>query len=742
MPTIRCVLCAAKQPQDTVFQFPKHTLSQRQWMTVCNLEEVRPSMGVCVRHFERNEINLSMKVPRLSPGAVPTLHPNWPFEGRLIGTIGPPKHGPPQSNSKPLREVPERQAPPSEIPMPIAHAYTHSKPAVQPFVQPLMQPMPETFKKMKIPSATYSRLLAVQNVMKSSSVEKTIERLAVWFLRKESRIEARRHLEDDVSAEEVDRELVGPPEDGMAENGPAEGTLPAPVSNPPAPKLCHDLAEAELLQEMDVQLESEDDPAAIGAGRPGCGVLCDGAAPSPHWATPSAVISEPQLHQLLVEAPVRCPSCMQPVAPATNRISLSYCVNWVCPLCGIPARPPWHSTSGSGQVTTFDAVFAAAVTLSGCSPTGVQRLLNFVNMGRLDCGVFNRLTDAVVSPAIADKFADAMEANRAAALAASPKGLVVAGSYQVDTPDFSVSFGTYTLVDNVTGLVVAQSTVPHRGPGEPTRREELETVRRCLADLRRAEVHVTEFISDRHVGAQRVVARCLPAAKYSYDIRDAAVDVEKRLEAFAARPGYKPLKCWISYLKNHFWSCAKAANGNFELFERLWTIAAHHVVGVHYRRDDGNSCSHGPMEDAEEGRPWLEPGSPAHAAVLRVVHDHRTMRVARLAIAFRHESRLEILRAVDRQYTPKQEPCTLSRLVARKRAAVLDYCAHLGRPYARNGDNGVRHIRAYSRAGGRYLTRPVRSAKTYPHVASLLARVAERRRTTTIAEQTVLAAAG
>ncbi|KAF0290406.1 hypothetical protein FJT64_011388 [Amphibalanus amphitrite] len=653
MPTIRCVLCAAKQPQDTVFQFPKHTLSQRQWMTVCNLEEVRPSMGVCVRHFERNEINLSMKVPRLSPGAVPTLHPNWPFEGRLIGTIGPPKHGPPQSNSKPLREVPERQAPPSEIPMPIAHAYTHSKPAVQPFVQPLMQPMPETFKKMKIPSATYSRLLAVQNVMKSSSVEKTIERLAVWFLRKESRIEARRHLEDDVSAEEVDR---------------------------------------------DVQLESEDDPAAIGAGRPGCGVLCDGAAPSPHWATPSAVISEPQLHQLLVEAPVRCPSCMQPVAPATNRISLSYCVNW--------------------------------------------RLLNFVNMGRLDCGVFNRLTDAVVSPAIADKFADAMEANRAAALAASPKGLVVAGSYQVDTPDFSVSFGTYTLVDNVTGLVVAQSTVPHRGPGEPTRREELETVRRCLADLRRAEVHVTEFISDRHVGAQRVVARCLPAAKYSYDIRDAAVDVEKRLEAFAARPGYKPLKCWISYLKNHFWSCAKAANGNFELFERLWTIAAHHVVGVHYRRDDGNSCSHGPMEDAEEGRPWLEPGSPAHAAVLRVVHDHRTMRVARLAIAFRHESRLEILRAVDRQYTPKQEPCTLSRLVARKRAAVLDYCAHLGRPYARNGDNGVRHIRAYSRAGGRYLTRPVRSAKTYPHVASLLARVAERRRTTTIAEQTVLAAAG
>ena len=55
-------------------RFPRHTLSQRRWMTICNIEEVRPSMGVCVRHFERREINLTMKVPRLSPGAVPTLN--------------------------------------------------------------------------------------------------------------------------------------------------------------------------------------------------------------------------------------------------------------------------------------------------------------------------------------------------------------------------------------------------------------------------------------------------------------------------------------------------------------------------------------------------------------------------------------------------------------------------------------------------------------------------------------------
>ena len=61
-------------------------------MEVCSVDEVRPSMGVCVRHFEMSEINLSTKVPRLSPGAVPTLHASSErFTGRVMGAIGLPK---------------------------------------------------------------------------------------------------------------------------------------------------------------------------------------------------------------------------------------------------------------------------------------------------------------------------------------------------------------------------------------------------------------------------------------------------------------------------------------------------------------------------------------------------------------------------------------------------------------------------------------------------------------------------
>ena len=83
----------------------------------------------------------------------------------------------------------------------------------------------------------------------------------------------------------------------------------------------------------DVQLELEDDPVSGTGGADttsAAGGLCDGRpAPVPHWEPPSAVISEPQLHVLLMESPTRCPSCLQPVPPNINRISLSYSVTWV-----------------------------------------------------------------------------------------------------------------------------------------------------------------------------------------------------------------------------------------------------------------------------------------------------------------------------------------------------------------------------------------------------------------------------
>ena len=75
----------------------------------------------------------------------------------------------------------------------------------------------------------------------------------------------------------------------------------------------------------------------------------------------------------------------------------------------------------------MDTVWAAAVTLSGCHESKVDRMLQFANMGRLSHATFHRLTNKVIQPVVRDTYELKLQANREAAMAASPDGLIIAG---------------------------------------------------------------------------------------------------------------------------------------------------------------------------------------------------------------------------------------------------------------------------------------------------------------------------
>ena len=52
-------------------------------------------------------------------------------------------------------------------------------------------------------------------------------------------------------------------------------------------------------------------------------------AAAPQWDVRSAVVSEPQLRQLLTEMPAICPHCRREVSPTVTREGISYQVTWV-----------------------------------------------------------------------------------------------------------------------------------------------------------------------------------------------------------------------------------------------------------------------------------------------------------------------------------------------------------------------------------------------------------------------------
>ena len=90
-----------------------------------------------------------------------------------------------------------------------------------------------------------------------------------------------------------------------------------------------DLPEAFNYEECDVTEETEAEDETV---------LDDHA--DPHWETKSAVVSEPQLLQLLSGVPAACPGCGRDAPPRVARQSLSFRVTWVSD-CLLPEDDLW-----------------------------------------------------------------------------------------------------------------------------------------------------------------------------------------------------------------------------------------------------------------------------------------------------------------------------------------------------------------------------------------------------------------
>ena len=64
------------------------------------------------------------------------------------------------------------------------------------------------------------------------------------------------------------------------------------------------------------------------------------AGAPPYWDVRSAIVSEPQLLQLLHYVPAVCPQCQSVVPPDVSRHSMSYRITWVSIdsvlLCSVP----------------------------------------------------------------------------------------------------------------------------------------------------------------------------------------------------------------------------------------------------------------------------------------------------------------------------------------------------------------------------------------------------------------------
>ena len=121
---------------------------------------------------------------------------------------------------------------------------------------------------------------------------------------------------------------------------------------------------------------------------------------------------------------------------------------------------------------------------------------------------------------------------------------------------------------------------------------------------------------------------------HSLDIWQKSAKLSKALSEASKIKGCEDLPEWIAPIRNHFWHCFEASNGDLERLKDTWLGITHHVQGEHKCVD--GECSHGPLAESDQTRSVLKEDSPAIEALKKIVYDPRWIKSLGFYVLFRY----------------------------------------------------------------------------------------------------------
>ena len=387
----------------------------------------------------------------------------------------------------------------------------------------------------------------------------------------------------------------------------------------------------------------------------------------------------------------------------------------------------WKSQPQVKGTAAGNLLITAAIVFSGNTYKHAADFAKHLNLQFISSSYYYKIQRKIIFPVIQK----AWKKNQAEVVKQlkQNKSVDLCGDGRCDSPGHSAKYGTYTLMDEKSNLIVEFSLVQVTEVSSSNAME-YEGYKRSLNSVIKKKVPIRCLTTDRHTTITAKMRTVFPTIDHQYDVWHLSKWVTKKLSKKAKKKGCEELTAWIQCISNHLWWCAATCNGQAEVLREKWLSMLEHIVNKHTWKSSPKfqfvkKCGHAVMSRREKKSiTWLKKGSPSLLALEEVVTNQKLLKDLAKLTEFHHTGQLESYHSLMTKYVPKREHFSYNGMVARTQLAILDHNANTNRSQAEvkkgpcQGEKRYKLLCAKQRKN--WVVKEIKTPKVYGYIEDMM----------------------